>query len=156
VADVALDTELHVLASKGLSKTRKKQLFRGLDMAISALHCFEAADPKYPKNVWHYRVAKATDLKRLVPSLQNSYLKLSKDESSSLVQMLGDMEDDETLSFSKFCVMLGEIIGSRQPPLNSMHSFYSAKDRAPSLAEMFLTQEEAEHLSNKIPDYSYS
>jgi len=152
VAEV--DTELHERASKGLSKTRKKELFRGLDMAVSALRCFEAADPRFPKGLWHYRVAKAADLKPLVSSLQNSYIDLSETEVASLAQMLENM-GDETLSFSKFCFLIREVI-ARRAPTDSAHSPRDGmKERPASLAEIFLTEEEARHLSEQIrTDYS--
>lgn len=150
VAEV--DTELHERAAKGLSKRRKKELFHGLDMAVSALRCFEAANPRFPQGLWHYRVAKAQDLKLLVPSLQNSYVNLSDTECSSLVQVLGDM-GDETLSFSKFCFLLREVIAQRTPSERPRSPRDEMKERPPSLAEIFLTEEEAQRLSEGI-DYN--
>ena len=153
VADV--DTELHALASKGVSKRRKKQLFHGLDIAVSALRCFEAADPRFPKDLWHYRVAKVQNLKPLIASLQNSYLKLSKPECASLQQMLEDV-GEESLSFSKFCFLIREILACRPGEVESARSIREGmKERPASLAEIFLTKEEAERLAEKIhTDYS--
>jgi UDP:flavonoid glycosyltransferase YjiC (YdhE family) len=168
VATADVFAEVNALAAKGMTRSRKTELFLGLDMAITARRIWKQARPQYPEEHWHYKVAKAGDLKELVPCLQSTFkdncstivdysnLKLSVDETLLLAQGLEEMGEDTTLSFSMFCVMLRQTIASRPtecpnvPP--SEHDLRTTRiqTRPPSLAEMFLTEDEDEQLSTKI------
>ena len=143
VADV--DVELQLLAARGMSKSRKNELFRGLDMAVAARNVFDAANPTFPKEHWHYDVAKAEDLKMLVPQLQNSYLRLSDSECMALSKMLEQMGCG-TLSFSRFCIFIRRAIAGRP---NDFAKLRARQSRRPSLAEIFLTEDEVEHLTGQ-------
>ena len=141
--------ELQALASKGLSRTRKKELFRGLDYAIDARRVWKAAGPTFPEDSWHYRTVKSSDLKPFIHRLKNSSLSLSDLEVSVLSQRLGDMGGTR-LSFSRFCALLREDVIAKRPK-DLRPSRGSRKDRQPSLAEIFLTEDEAEHLMGSHP-----
>lgn len=136
--------ELQMLAMRGMSNARKQELFRGLDMAVAARKVFDEANPKFPDH-WHYYVAEASDLKVLVPQLQDSYLKLSDSECAALSQMLGQL-GDEILSFSMFCVLIRRATLSRP---NKYAKLRARKSRRPSLAEIFLTEDEVEQLTER-------
>ena len=84
----------------------------------------------------------------MVPSLRNSELGLSEEESDVLVQLLED-KGDGSLSFSMFCLLIRDVIASRASENAHKMQEYS-KARPPSLAELFLTEEEAEYLTERI------
>jgi hypothetical protein len=141
---VDLGPQLQTLASRGLSRTRKHELFLGLDMAITAREVWKAANPKFPAENWHYRVVKAADLIPLVPRLRNSVFELSDAELETLERRLGEM-GNATLSFSRFCALLRQdVIAKRTRSMRPSRE--SMRGRQPSLAEIFLTEEEVEHL----------
>jgi UDP:flavonoid glycosyltransferase YjiC (YdhE family) len=137
------NVELQLLAARGMSKSRKKELFRGLDMAVAARKMFDDADPTFPEDHWHYTVAKAKDLRALVAKNTDSYLKLSDSERAVLLQLLEE-KGDESLSFSMFCVLIREATKDRESEYVSLRA---RRSRRPSLAELFLTEEEVAHLA---------
>lgn len=139
------DVELQIMATRGMSKSRKRELFRGLDMAVAARSAFDKANPTCPKEHWHYHVANAKDLKDQVPQLQDSYLKLSDSESEILLQLLEE-RGDEALSFSMFCVLIRAATQDRESDYVTMRK---NSRRRPSLAELFLTEDELEHLAKR-------
>lgn len=139
--------ELQALAAQGLSRERKKELFRGLDMALQARMVWKAADPQFPDDSWHYRVVKAADLISVVPRLKGHALKLSDRELATVVGRLEEM-GTATLSFSRFCALLRQDViakrpRSERPSRGSMRNYKQI-----SLAEIFLTEDEAEHLTS--------
>lgn len=143
VADMG--PELQALAAKGLSKTRKWELFSGLDMAMAARRIWKEANPKFPKGSWHYRVANASDLMPLIPKLKKSAIAFTDSEVRILQQRLEEMRN-ATLSFSRFCALIREDAIAKRP--RSMRpSRESRRDRQVSLAEIFLTEGEVEHLT---------
>jgi len=138
--------ELQALASQGLSKTRKEELFRGLDMAVAARRVWKAAQPKFPEDSWHYRVVKAEDLMPLITRLKHSCLELSDSEVSLLSDRLEEM-GSATLSFSRFCALIRQdVIAER--PRELRPSRESRRGRQPSLAEIFLTEDEVVRLTS--------
>jgi hypothetical protein len=133
-----------------MSKSRKKELFRGLDMAVAARKMFDDADPTFPVGHWHYTVAKAKDLRALVPKdkdavpkSKDSYLKLSDSERAVLIQLLEE-KGDESLSFSMFCVLIREATKDRESDYVTLRA---SRNRRPSLAELFLSEEEVAQLA---------
>jgi hypothetical protein len=164
-ASADIFAEVRALAAKGVTRSRKKELFHGLDMAITARRIWKQARPRYPKEHWHYQVVKAGDLKKLVHCLQDSYdesnrsvdypnLKLSAREVLLLAQGLEEMGEETTLSFSMFCAMLRQALAS--PPTGESNTLSSEPDSRvrfksqPSLAEIFLTDSEVGQLSVAI------
>jgi len=146
-----LSPELQALAAQGLSRTRKEELFRGLDMAIAAREVWRAAEPKYPEEHWHYRVVSAHELIPLIPRLKASFLNLSDSEIKALSRRLGEMEG-ATLSFSRFCALIRQdAIAKRPRHLRPSRESRRGAGREPSLAEIFLTEEEVERLSSRSP-----
>jgi len=143
VADMG--PELQALAAKGLSKTRKWELFSGLDMAMAARRIWKETNPKFPKGSWHYHVAEASDLMPLIPKLKKSAIAFTDSEVRILQQRLEEMHN-ATLSFSRFCALIREDAIAKRP--RSMRpSRESRRDRQVSLAEIFLTECEVEHLT---------
>ena len=163
VASADVFAEVHALAAKGMTRSRKNELFHGLDMAITALRIWKQARPRYPREHWHFQVVKAGDLRELVPCLQDSNndynrsmyypnFKLSTAEVLLLVQGLQEMGDETTLSFSMFCSMLRQTLARRfTEELNTLSSELDSEvQRKPSMAEIFLTTYEVEQLSTTI------
>lgn len=141
-----LGPELQALAAKGLSKTRKKELFRGLDMALAARNVWKEGDPEYLENSWHYQVVKASDLIPLVSELKNSHMECTDREIATLQRRLEET-GNAILSFSRFCALIREDVISKRPR-DKRPSRESRRDRQISLAEIFLTEDEVEHLSS--------
>jgi hypothetical protein len=168
VATNEVFSEVNALAAKGMTRSRKKELFRGLDMAITARRLWKQARPRYPEEHWHFQVAKASDLRKLVPCLRStcndscsvttdySSLKLSAQEALLLAQGLDEMGECTTLNFSVFCAMLRQAIASRPTecsnvtPTKQELLTNTSRTRIPSLAEIFLTEDEEKQLYIKI------
>lgn len=145
--------EVNALATKGLSKSRKKDLVHGLELAIAVRRVFNEANPRFPPDHWHYAVANAADLKALVSSgaFQHTKLSLSADEQLAVSRELERM-GDATLSFSMFCVTVRCVIRLRSAERMSVQSRRQRQTRQPSLAELFLSDDEMERLTQKIRD----
>lgn len=143
---VDLSPQLQTLAEQGLSRTRKKELFNGLDLAIAARVVWMSAGPQYPEESWHYKVADASGLIHVVPRLQKSRFKLTDAEVATLTRRLEEM-GNSTLSFSRFCALLREDVLAKRPEDISTRSPRMGKQQKRlSLAEVFLTEDEEEHL----------
>jgi hypothetical protein len=138
------------MAQEGLRKSRKKELFRGLEMAVAARNLFDRASPKFPPEHWHFQVVAAGVVKQFVPTLEDSYLKFSPGETSLLEHELDLLGEGTALSFSRLCSMLRQIITNRSEEterLQEKQIKMRSASRAPSMAELFLTDEEMEHLT---------
>ena len=80
--------------------------------------------------------------------LEDSYLKLSSEEMMLLVNELEELEADTMLSFSRLCLMLCQITAHCEEELLRLRLKLEPRraSRAPSVAELFLTEEEVEHV----------
>ena len=136
------------MAAEGMTKSRKKELFHGLDMAMAIRHVFMKAGPEFPSEHWNYAVVKAWAVKQWIPTLEDSYLKLSSEETTLLVNELEELGEDTTLSFSRLCLMLRQITARREEESLRLRLKLEPRraSRAPSVAELFLTEEEVEHV----------
>jgi UDP:flavonoid glycosyltransferase YjiC (YdhE family) len=140
------------MAEEGLSRSRKNELFHGLDMAVAARNLFDKAGPKFPPEHWHFQVVKAGVVKQFVPTLADSYLKFSPGETTLLERELDFLGEDTGLSFSRLCSMLHQIIASRSEETErrlEQQERMRRNSRAPSMAELFLTEEDMERITTK-------
>ena len=88
---------------------KQNELLHGLELALAARNIFDKAHPYFPEEHWHFRVAKASKLKSVVRPSSRDYLKLSTEEVALLQDALEEM-GDTSISFSKFCLVLYELV----------------------------------------------
>jgi hypothetical protein len=98
-------------------ESRRDQLKYALRLANNASHLFVLCKPQFPKGHWHWLEVDRKVLKAVVIRHGRDRLSLNDDEHDILIHYL-DSCDLVRISFSRFCLFLGEAVKKRLERLN--------------------------------------
>mmetsp|Transcript_15767 Transcript_15767/g.24524 ORF Transcript_15767/g.24524 Transcript_15767/m.24524 type:complete len:798 (-) Transcript_15767:111-2504(-) len=93
---------------------RRDALMMATKLAFAARFVFQKAKPRFPDEHWHFQVVSASDLLQSAQT-NKPYFKsyLSDKEKEMLCELLAEEEENASVSFSSFCVMLQKTISRR-------------------------------------------
>lgn len=99
------------------SEARRDQLRDALDIAMAANRIYDRCEPHFRGDHWHWKVAAANELCSHVARLSL----LDEEEVSSLTNFL-EREGEGEISFSRFCLLIGEATKQRFSPAQDVLS----------------------------------
>jgi len=112
-----IPAEVNEIWAHGITKERKKEIYRAGEIAFHAKAIFLHAFPRYPEGHWHYKVVCATSLLEVLkdhPKYGNR-LKLNRLEMDGLTKLLYDRGEAD-ISFSMFLLLLRHAIENTESP----------------------------------------
>jgi len=124
---------------------REMKLRKAIRMANNARALYNECDPAFPKHHWHFTVVPARELWRHVGNYGTKSMGLARGEKQKLISLLR-REQENAISFSKFCLYIGEAIkaryveGSTTDDLRT--SYQASRDRNPTFEEIYALEPE--------------
>ena len=87
---------------------REERLREALQIALSASRVFQKCRPRFADNGWHWKVVNIDQICRKLSKLRV----LSEDERTQLAATL-QAEGPREISYSRFCLLVGEVLKDR-------------------------------------------
>jgi UDP-glucoronosyl and UDP-glucosyl transferase len=120
---------------------RVRQLHAYLDVAIAARGLFLRAEPDFPEEHWHYRIARVPKLLTILKT-KVSTLTLTEDEEKLLLNSIEKMPQDVGISFSRFIFLIHLAAKARVERLAQKKELVRKQmHKRPSFGKVYLVSE---------------
>lgn len=109
--------------STELSEVNVQYIISAHKLAKNAKEMFNGCQPEFPGDVWHFKEVDIETLAKRVEKRGKSELKLAVKELETLMERLDWAKPRmERISFTRFCLYIGEAVKRRFPHTNAISS----------------------------------